>query len=87
MQKASWHGGWSKMADITRLQKSKLVQELDTAKQELLRLKIISKSRRRTRRLKAEEEAALQEYFAKQEARASIPMLQIFEFALLTTRR
>ncbi len=65
----------------------KLVQELDAAKQELLRLKIISKPRRRIRRLKNEEEAALREYFAKQETRASIPMLQIFEFALLTTRR
>lgn len=63
----------------------KLVQELDAAKQELLRLKIISKPRRRIRRLKAEEEAALREYFAKQETRPSIPMLQIFEFALLTT--
>ena len=65
----------------------KLVQELDAAKQELLRLKVISKPRRRIRRLKVEEEAALREYFAKQETRASIPMLQIFEFALLTTRR
>lgn len=72
---------------VTRYGMNKLVAELDAAKQELLRLKVISKPRRRIRRLKAEEEAALREYFAKQESRASIPMLQIFEFALLTTRR
>ncbi|WEE75294.1 hypothetical protein LZ683_13895 [Comamonas testosteroni] len=70
---------------VTRYGMNKLVQGLDAAKQELLRLKIISKPRRRIRRLKAEEEAALREYFARQETRPSIPMLQIFEFALLTT--
>lgn len=72
---------------LTRYGMNKLVQDLDAAKQELLRLKVISKPRRRIRRLKAEEEAALREYFAKQETRASIPMLQIFEIALLTTLR
>ncbi|MFD2754250.1 site-specific integrase [Comamonas terrae] len=72
---------------VARYGMNRLVQELDSAKQELLRLKIIAKPRRRIRRLRPEEEAALKEYFAKQEARASIPMLQILEFALLTTRR
>lgn len=62
---------------------SKLVQELDAAKQELLRLKVIVKPRRRIRRLKPEEEAALREYFGKQEVRAKVPMLQMMSLALL----
>lgn len=61
---------------VTRYGMNKLVQELDAAK-----------PRRRIRRLKPEEEAALMEYFGKQEVRAKVPMLQIMEFALLTSRR
>lgn len=72
---------------VTRYGLVRLVHELDMAKHELLRLKIIAKPRRRIRRLRPAEEAALRAYYEKQAQRAKIPMLEIMEFALQTTRR
>lgn len=59
----------------------------DAAKVELLRTKVIAKPVQRKRRLSLEEEQTLLDYFASRDARAQIPMLDIFRFALLTARR
>lgn len=59
----------------------------DAAKLELFRMKVIAKPAQRKRRLSAEEEAKLGDYFGSRDARAQIPMLDIFKFALLTARR
>lgn len=60
---------------------------VDAAKAELLRTKLIAKPVQRKRRLAAEEEQKLLEYFGSRDARARIPMQDIFRFALLTARR
>lgn len=59
----------------------------DEAKAELLRTKVISKPQQRSRRLSVDEEASLVEHFTGRDNRAKIPMLDIFQFALLTARR
>lgn len=59
----------------------------DAAKVELLRTKVIAKPVQRKRRLSADEEAGLAAYFGSRDARSRIPMLDIFQFALLTARR
>jgi len=59
----------------------------DAAKLELFRMKVIAKPAQRKRRLSAEEEEKLVNYFGSRDARAQIPMLDIFKFALLTARR
>lgn len=51
---------------------------VDAAKQELLRTKVISKPQQRERRLAADEESRLLDYFAVRDNRATIPMLDIF---------
>lgn len=63
------------------------LETLDTARAELLRSRVVAKSRRRERRLKPEEEKLLRAHFAQRDARARIPMLEIMEFALLSSRR
>ncbi|MGU3628109.1 site-specific integrase [Comamonas sp. C24C] len=60
---------------------------VDAAKQELLRTKVISKPQQRDRRLSSEEERLLTEFFGSRDGRAKIPMLDIFQFALITARR
>ena len=60
---------------------------VDEAKRELLRTKVIAKPKQRARRLGADEEAKLLEYFSNRDGRAQIPMADIFCFALLTARR
>jgi integrase len=72
---------------VTRYGLHKLVLELETAKRELLRLKIIAKPKGRIRRLRSAEEDLLRGYFSKQAKRSKIPMLEIIDFAVLTTRR
>ncbi|MEG0052102.1 MAG: hypothetical protein RR715_02450 [Comamonas sp.] len=59
----------------------------DAAKAELLRTKLIAKPVQRKRRLSPEEEGVLAEYFGSRDARSQIPMLEVFQFALLTARR
>lgn len=59
----------------------------DAAKVELLRTKVIAKPVQRKRRLSAEEEQKLLDHFGSRDARAQIPMLDIFKFALLSARR
>ena len=59
----------------------------DAAKAELLRTKVIAKPVQRKRRLSPEEESSLVKYFGSRDARSQIPMLEIFQFALLTARR
>jgi len=63
------------------------LQVLDRAKSELLRTRVIAKPAQRSRRLLPEEEAKLLEHFASRDGRASIPMRDIMQFALLTARR
>lgn len=60
---------------------------LHRAKSELLRTRVIAKPAQRSRRLLPEEEAKLLEHFASRDGRASIPMRDIMQFALLTARR
>lgn len=60
---------------------------LDRAKSELLRTRVIAKLAQHSRRLLPEEEARLLEHFASRDGRASIPMRDIMQFALLTARR
>lgn len=59
----------------------------DAAKVELMRTKVIAKPVQRKRRLSVDEEQTLMGYFGGRDARAQIPMLDIFRFALLTARR
>lgn len=63
------------------------VAAVDAAKVELLRTKVIAKPQQRKRRLSAAEEVVLDEHFGSRDARAQIPMRDIFRFALLTARR
>ncbi|MEJ2800654.1 site-specific integrase [Comamonadaceae bacterium PP-2] len=60
---------------------------IDSAKQELMRIKVIAKPRKRERRLDADEELRLMTHFLSRDARARIPMADIMQFALLTARR
>lgn len=63
------------------------LQVLDDARHELRSRKMLSKSRYRDRRLEKYEDKALTEYFSSRDARSVIPMLDIYQFALVTTRR
>lgn len=63
------------------------LQALDDATDELRRRKLIGKSRQRDRRLAADEERRLREYFAGRDRRARIPMVDIMDFALASARR
>ena len=63
------------------------VAAAEAAKADLLRTKVISKPQQRKRRLSADEETILLDHFSSRDARAQIPMLDIFQFALLTARR
>lgn len=63
------------------------LQELDDATADLRRRKLIAKSKQRNRRLTADEEKALLDYFAKRDARAELPMADLMRFALATARR
>lgn len=63
------------------------VVAVDAAKADLFRTKIIAKPVQRKRRLSSDEEQKLVDYFGSRDARAQIPMLDIFRFALLTARR
>jgi integrase len=49
--------------------------------------KLIAKSKQRDRRVLTGEEEKLMEYFARQSNRSKIPMADIFQFALHTSRR
>jgi len=60
---------------------------LDRAREELLRVRVVAKSRQRSRRLTADEEAKLLAHFESRDARSEIPMADIMRFALATTRR
>lgn len=61
-----------------------IVQEARNACGEL---RLIGKSRKRSRRPTSDELTRLREYFARRDARARIPMLSIMEFALHSARR
>ncbi|HVJ63135.1 MAG TPA: site-specific integrase [Tahibacter sp.] len=60
---------------------------LDDARHELRKRKVIAKSKRRDRRVSADEERALIEHFEQRAGRGHIPMADIVRFALLTARR
>ena len=81
---------WLRQAFLTAAALFDLKQPLiavDAAKTELLRTKVIAKPGHRKRRLSSEEEEILTKHFAERDARAQIPILDIFKFALLTARR
>ncbi|MBY0455418.1 MAG: site-specific integrase [Burkholderiaceae bacterium] len=63
------------------------VEVIDQAKHELMRQRIIQKSRSRIRRLDPKEEAALLEFFGQRDVRSTIEMVPIMRFALATARR
>ena len=63
------------------------VEVIDSAKYELMRQRIIQKSRSRVRRLAPGEEQALLDYFAARDQRADIQMVPLMRFALATARR
>jgi integrase len=63
------------------------LQVLSDARHELRARKMLAKSRHRDRRLEAKEDKALVEHFSQRDARAVIPMLDIYQFALATARR
>lgn len=58
---------------------------LDLAREELLRVRVVAKSRQRSRRLTADEQSRLLAHFVSRDARAQIPMVDIMLFALATT--
>lgn len=60
---------------------------LDDATQEMRAQRLVAKSRPRDRRLTQTEEDALVKYFSSRDKRSQIPMLDIMQFALLTSRR
>jgi integrase len=60
---------------------------LDDARHELRKRKVITKSKRRDRRLTVDEERALIDHFEQRAGRTTIPMADIIRFALLTARR
>lgn len=64
-----------------------VLQALDDAAEELRRQRVIAKSRQRDRRLTADEECRLLEFFDSRDARSEIPMSDVMRFALLTARR
>lgn len=81
---------WLRQAFLSASTVFDVVQPLaavDAAKVELLRTKVIAKPQQRKRRLAPSEEQALLEYFGSRDGRSQIPMLDIFQFALLTARR
>lgn len=61
--------------------------ELDLARAELLRTRVVAKSRHRDRRMTLEEERKLLEFFEGRDARSQIPMARLMRFAVLTARR
>lgn len=63
------------------------LRAVDAAKIELMRTKVIAKPQQRKRRLPAEEEQLLTDFFARRDRRSEIPMGDIMKFALLTARR
>lgn len=60
---------------------------LDDARIEMRKRKLIAKSRQRERRLLEDEETTLLTHFQSRDVRAEIPMLDIIQFALCTSRR
>lgn len=60
---------------------------LDRARVELMRTRVVAKSKQRERRLKPDEESRLLDYFGSRDARSKIPMVDIMLFALETGRR
>jgi integrase len=66
------------LADLSRL---------DDARHALRQRKLIAKSQARERRLQGDEEGRLLEYFANRDGRADIPMVDVFRFAIATSRR
>lgn len=81
---------WLRQAFLTAATLFDMRQPLDAvdaAKVELMRAKVIAKPVQRKRRLSPEEEAILLRHFEQRDARAQIPILDIFKFALLTARR
>lgn len=63
------------------------VEVIERAKHELMRQRIIQKSRSRVRRLAPSEERLLLDYFAARDQRADIQMVPLMRFALATARR
>lgn len=63
------------------------LQAIDDAKAELMTTRVVAKSRKRQRRVSADEEALLLKFFSERDARARIPMTEIVRFAILTARR
>lgn len=66
---------------------SRPVEVIELAKAELMRQRIVQKSRCRVRRLAPGEELALLDYFAARDQRADIQMVPVMRFALATARR
>lgn len=63
------------------------VAVVDAAKHELMRQRIIAKSRSRARRLEPGEERALIDYFTARDQRSDVQMVPVVRFALATARR
>jgi integrase len=63
------------------------VAAVDEARESCRRLKLIGKSKQRNRRPTPDEIERLRTYFSGRDARAQIPMLDIFDFAISSTRR
>lgn len=63
------------------------LQSIDDAKSEMMASRIVAKSRSRQRRVTKDEESALLDFFSSRDARSTIPMSDIVQFALLTARR
>jgi integrase len=60
---------------------------IDEAMPLLTRLNLVARPQRRQRRLRGDEGKRLLEFFREQDERSEIPMAEIFEYALWTTRR
>ncbi|MET4676202.1 MULTISPECIES: site-specific integrase [unclassified Luteibacter] len=63
------------------------LEPLSAARHELRARKVVVKSAWRDRRLTADEDKKLLSHFSAPDVRASIPMLDIYQFALATARR
>lgn len=63
------------------------LQALDDAAHELRQRRIVAKPKERNRRVSADEQNALLEYFESRDERSDIPMADIVRFALATARR
>lgn len=63
------------------------IAALDEAAEYLRSARVVAKSRSRDRRLTTDEERRILEHLAKRDRRGEIPMVDVVQFALLTTRR